>query len=207
VNQDIAREPPPVSFAVVTIGASAGGVAALQKIAAGLDAQAPAAYFVVIHVGRHPSYLPSILNAAGMVPAQFAEHGAVIVPGRIFVAPPDRHLLLSKERMFLSRGPRENRSRPAIDPLFRSAAHRFGGRAIGVVLTGLLDDGTAGLRQIAICRGTTVVQDPGEAECPDMPASAVRHVAVDHWLPLAAIPPLLSTLAREIVKRQREEVR
>jgi chemotaxis response regulator CheB len=206
VSRGPAQATVPSPYAVVAIGASFGGVAALQEIAAGLDPNAPAAYFVVLHVGPYRSRLPSVLNMAGMVPAQFAEHGALIVPRRIFVAPPDHHLVLSEDRMFLSRGPRENRSRPAIDPLFRSVAHRFDGRAVGVVLTGLFNDGTAGLREIAMCRGVTVVQDPGEAECPDMPASAIRHVAVDHWLPVAAIPPLLSTLAREIVKRQQEEV-
>jgi two-component system chemotaxis response regulator CheB len=159
-------------------------------------------YFVVNHIGGNQSRLPEILEAAGPLPAAFATDGETIVPRRICIAPPDYHLLLGRTTMALVRGPRENWSRPAIDPLFRSAARTFGPRVIGVLMTGLLNDGTAGLYEIGRHRGITIVQDPGEAEWPDMPASAFKHVAVDHCVPLDSIAPLLSTLARAIAKRE-----
>jgi two-component system chemotaxis response regulator CheB len=193
------------NFAIVVIGASVGGVEAMRKLVARLDPEAPAAYFVALHVGPNESMLPSILNTAGLLPAQAARHGGAITPGRIFVAPADHHLLLEPAGMRLSRGPRENWSRPAIDPLFRTAAWAFGSRVIGVILTGMLNDGTAGLYEIRQRGGTTIVQDPGEAEFPDMPASALRHVEVDYWLSLASIPRVLSDVAREIAAKHHVE--
>lgn len=189
------------NFAIVVIGASVGGVTAMRKLVAKLDAQAPIAYFVVLHIGPRENRLASILSAAGPLPAEPARHGGAIVPGCIFIAPPDHHLLLDRAAMRLSHGPRENWSRPAIDPLFRSAARAFGSRVIGVVLTGMLNDGTAGLYEIRQHGGTTMVQDPGEAESPDMPASALRQVEIDYWLPLEAIPGVLSDLAHEIAAK------
>src|SRR5262249_56764348 len=113
------------NFAIVVIGASVGGVAAMQKLVAGLDPNSPATYFVALHVGAHDGQLVSILSAAGPLPTEHARHGDAIRPGHIYVAPPDHHLLLERGRMLLSRGPRINWARPAIDPLFRSAAQAY----------------------------------------------------------------------------------
>jgi len=193
------------NFAIVVIGASVGGVAAMQKLVAGLDPRSPAAYFVVLHIGARESRLASILTAAGPLPAETAQDHQAVSPGRIFIAPSDRHLLLNGNRMVLSRGPRINWTRPAIDPLFCSAARTFGPQVIGVLLTGRMNDGTAGLYDIRRCGGTTIIQDPGEAECPEMPASAFRHVEIDHCLPLESIPPLLSHLTRDVAAKRQEE--
>jgi two-component system chemotaxis response regulator CheB len=183
---------------VIVIGASAGGVEALKRLAAGLPADLSAAVFVVIHrADGPPSYLADILDAAGPLAAATAEDGQAFARGRIYVAPPDRHLLVGRDHVHVRRGPRENRMRPAIDPLFRSAAVNCSVRVIGVVLTGMLDDGTAGLVAIRRCGGVAVVQDPGSAEYPDMPRSAIRHAAADHVRPLHAIPALLRELAAQ----------
>ncbi|MBA3597019.1 MAG: chemotaxis protein CheB [Methylibium sp.] len=181
---------------IVVIGASAGGVKALTTLAHNLPRNFPAALVVVLHVGSYRSVLPGILTRAGPLPATHARHEERVEPGRIYVAPPDHHLLLADERLQLSRGAKEHHSRPAIDPLFRSAALAYGPGAIGVVLTGRLDDGTAGLQAIKECGGTAIVQDPDEAEAPDMPASACRFVNVDHCVALAALPELLVTLTK-----------
>jgi two-component system chemotaxis response regulator CheB len=180
---------------IITIGASAGGVEALQRLVAGLPADLPAAVFVVLHVGPS-SHLAAILDRAGPLPAADAVNGADIETGRIYVARPGNHLLLHDSHMLLRRGPRENLARPAIDPLFRSAACSYGSRVIGVVLTGGLSDGTAGLRAIKICGGTSVIQDPDDAAVPDMVLSAMRDVEIDHCVPLAAMAPLLVRLAK-----------
>jgi two-component system chemotaxis response regulator CheB len=144
-----------------------------------------------------PSVLPQILNRAGPLPAAAAVDNAPIVPGRVYVAVPDQHLLVERGRVCLVRGPKENRSRPAVDPLFRSAARDYGPRVVGVVLTGALDDGTSGLQAIKGRGGVAVVQDPAEALYTGMPRSALEHVAVDYCMPLAEIPALLARLAAE----------
>jgi two-component system chemotaxis response regulator CheB len=181
---------------IVVLGASAGGVEALRSLVAQLPRDFGAALLVVLHVGARRSSLPHILARAGPLPAAFAQDGEPIMPGRMHVAPPDYHLLVAPggERLALSRGPAENRTRPAIDPLFRSAAHACGPRVIGVVLSGALSDGTAGLAEIARAGGVTVVQAPEEAGCADMPRSALRHVPVQHTLPAAGIAQLLARL-------------
>lgn len=182
----------------IAIGASAGGIEALKTIAAGLPEGLPAAIAVVNHLAPNsPGYLPEILSMAGPLPATNAIDREPLLPGRIYVAPPDHHLLVKPYHIVLSRGPKENRTRPAIDPLFRSAAVSFGNRAIGVVLTGSLDDGTAGLAAIKGCSGITVVQDPADAATRSMPESALRHVVVDHVAPIAEMAPLLARLVRE----------
>lgn len=178
----------------IVVGASAGGVSALVDLAATLPADLPAVVGVVLHVGSQHSILPELLSAHGPLRAVHPRHGERLVPGRIFVAPPDHHMLFTPDGVQLTRGPRENHSRPAIDPLFRSAALHWRDRAIGVVLTGDLDDGTAGLAAIKDCGGTAIVQDPATAFEPSMPASALAHVAVDGCLPLAAIGPALAQL-------------
>src|SRR5215212_10203327 len=130
---------------IITVGASAGGVEALRAVVADLPADLPAAVFVVLHLPPEaPSALPQILSRAGPLPAVHPADQEIISPGRIYVAPPDRHLLVNQGRVGVVRGTRENRTRPAVDPLLRSAARAYGPRVAGVILTGALDDGTAG---------------------------------------------------------------
>ncbi|HUP30868.1 MAG TPA: chemotaxis protein CheB [Usitatibacter sp.] len=180
---------------LVVIGASAGGVRALQTLAAGLSPDFPAPILVVLHVGSHRSILPELLTRKGPLPAIHAADGQAIAPGRIHVAPPDHHMLVQDGVLRLTRGPKENHTRPAVDPLFRTAALSWGARTIGVLLTGHLDDGTAGLQSIKSCGGTVVVQSPDDAEAPGMPLSALRFVQVDHQVPLASMATLLRSLA------------
>jgi two-component system chemotaxis response regulator CheB len=186
---------------IIVIGASAGGVEALREITRGLPANLPATLFVVLHVPpQNPSHLPAILSRSGPLPAAHAGDGAEFVPGRIYVAPPDTHLLVESGRTHLSHGPTENRHRPAIDPLFRSAARAYGSRVVGVVLTGSLDDGTAGLYQIRRHGGVAVVQDPDDALFPSMPANALEYVGADYRCQVTEIAPLLERLARTPVR-------
>jgi two-component system chemotaxis response regulator CheB len=191
-------QPPPAPTAqrdIVVMGASAGGVETLAELVSGLPAEFPAAIFVVLHLlpsGR--SVLPEILARSGPLPATAAIGDEGIERGRIYVAPPDRHLLLIGDGLRLTRGPRENGHRPAIDALFRSAARAFRERVIAVVLSGSLDDGTAGLRVVKHMGGTTVVQDPDDALYASMPASALANAAADHVAALAAMPALLCDL-------------
>lgn len=183
---------------IVAIGASAGGVEALREIVEALPADFPAAVCVVIHFPPHASSrLPAILARAGNLPAAHAEDGEPLQAGRIYVAPPDRHLLVERGRLCLSRGPRENGHRPAVDPLFRSAAVTYGRGVVGVVLSGNLDDGTAGLSAIVRRGGVGVVQDPADAAHPGMPSSALANVRVDHSVAAAEIPSLLVRLVTE----------
>lgn len=182
---------------IVVIGASAGGVEALRQLVSGLPPGLPAAVFVVVHIPPHMgSVLPELLARSGPLPAAHAQDGEEVRPGRIYVAPPDRHLLLSPGTVRLSAGPRENHSRPAADPLFRSAALSYGPRVAGVVLSGALSDGCAGLWEIKRRGGLAIVQDPGDALYPSMPHSAIDQVPVDHVLPAADIPRLIARLAR-----------
>ena len=179
---------------VVVVGASLGGVGALLRIASLLPAQFPAIIAVTLHIGAQPSILPELLSRRGPNRAVHPRDGDRPEPGKIYVAPPDHHLLLEPQGIHLARGPRENHVRPAIDPMFRSAAIGWGSRVIGVVLTGELDDGTAGLAAIKKCGGTAIVQDPQEAAARCMPQSALDNVEVDHCLPLDQIVPLLERL-------------
>ena len=181
---------------IIVIGASAGGVEALKRLAADLPPDLAAAIFVVLHVGR-TSYLPEILDRAGPLRVANPESGREFELGRIYVAPPNLHLLLHDGHMLLRRGPRENLARPAIDPLFRSAACSYGAQVIGVVLSGSLSDGTAGMRAIKAAGGVTVIQDPQDAAVPDMVRSAQRHVEIDHCVPVAGMGSLLARLAAE----------
>jgi two-component system, chemotaxis family, protein-glutamate methylesterase/glutaminase len=183
---------------VVVVGASAGGVEALVRLAASLPAQLPAAVFVVLHVPpTGTSALPDILGRSGPLPASHVKDGEPIEHGRIYVAPPDHHLLLRPGHVHLARGPRENGHRPAVDPLFRSAAREYATRVVGVVLSGALDDGSAGLAAVKSRGGLAVVQDPADALYSGMPLNAMQHVAVDHVVPAAAMGALLARLAAE----------
>jgi len=171
---------------------------ALQKMAAELPADLPAALFVVWHLSPGvSSVLPEVLSRAGPLPAAHPADGDPIERGRIYIAPPGHHMLLERDYIRVTRGPKENRFRPAIDPLFRSAAYVFGARAIGVVLSGALDDGTAGLWTIKLRGGITIVQDPADALHRSMPLSALENVAVDYKLAAPAIGRQLASLARQ----------
>jgi len=183
---------------IVVIGASAGGIRALTALIAKLQVPLPAALFVVQHIAPdRPSVLPNILNDVGDLLAFHPKDGERISHGRIYVAPPDHHLLLTRGRVRVLRGPQENRFRPSIDALFRSAARAYGPRVIGVVLTGSLTDGTVGMQAIRKRGGITIVQEPAEAEYPSMPRTALRYVDIDHRVPLAGIAPLLARLVAE----------
>jgi len=154
--------------------------------------------FIVLHVPPHgTSVLPRIISRSGPLPATHAWDGEPIRPGRIYVAPPDRHLLLKAGQVRVARGPTENSHRPAIDPLFRTAARRYGRRVIGVVLSGLLDDGTAGLLAIKERGGLAIIQHPDDALFPSMPRSALDNVAVDYSVPVTEMGPLLARLVKE----------
>ena len=184
---------------IVVVGASAGGVEALADLAASLPGELPAAVFVVLHLpATGTSALPEILRRHGPLPAGHVKDGEPIEAGRIYVAPPDHHVLLRTGHVHLSRGPRENGHRPAIDPMFRSAAREYATRVIGVVLSGALDDGTAGLLAIKSRGGLAVVQDPADALYPGMPGNALEHVKADHVLAAASIGELLARLTAEL---------
>jgi two-component system chemotaxis response regulator CheB len=181
---------------IVVIGASAGGVEALRALVAELPADLPAAVLVVLHVpARAPSALPVILSRSGALTAVHAVHGERLQYGRIYVAPPDHHLLIEGDRVALSHGPTENGHRPAVDVLFRSAARSYRERVAGVVLSGGRDDGTAGLSAISERGGLAIVQDPEEALHSSMPRSAAEYVAVDHVLSATGIGQLICKIA------------
>ena len=185
---------------VIVIGSSAGGLQPLKELIRGLPADLEAAVFVVRHIGTAADNgLPHLLEQAGQLKATQASDCEQFEHGHIYVAPPDRHLLLEAGRIVLSNGPKENRTRPAIDPLFRSAAVAFRSRVVGVVLSGALDDGTAGLWSVKQHGGVTVVQDPNEASSPSMPRNALKYVEIDHCRPAAEIGSLLAQLARDPV--------
>jgi two-component system chemotaxis response regulator CheB len=180
---------------VVVVGTSSGGVEALRTLVGGLPPDFPASVFVVMHTApESPGVLADILDRSGALPAAHARNRERIRPGRVYVAPPDYHLLIEPGIVRVTHGPKENRFRPAIDPLFRSAAQVCGPRAIGVIMTGGLDDGTSGLWTIKRLGGTAIVQDPEEAFMPSMPQSAMDRVDVDYCLPVAEIGPLLARL-------------
>ncbi len=173
---------------LVVVGASAGGVEALRSLVSGLPANLPAGVLVVLHLPPGgTSALAGILGATCVLPTTVAEHGAEIEPGHVYVAPPDHHLLVDDGCMLLSDEPPENGHRPAVDALFRSAARSRGPAVTGIVLSGALDDGTAGLVAIKARGGLTIVQRPDEAAYRGMPDSALSNVLVDHVLPAAAI--------------------
>lgn len=192
-------------FRIITIGTSAGGLDALSQLVGLLPSDFPAAIFVVQHMDADVSgdVLVRTLAKHCSLPCALAVSGEPIVPGRVYLAPPDHHLLVSKKNVIVSKGARENRSRPGIDPMFRSAAVAFGSRVVGVVLTGYLDDGTAGLIAIHRCGGLCVVQDPREAAYPDMPQNALNHATIDHCAPLSLLGPLLIKLARTRAPKNR----
>jgi two-component system chemotaxis response regulator CheB len=181
---------------VIVIGGSAGALEALRTLLPNLPADLPAAILLVLHIGRD-SRLAEILARRSALPVVDAQGGAALERGRVYVGVPGVHLLLHDHHILLRRGPRENLSRPAVDALFRSAAASLGSRVIGVLLSGSLSDGTAGLRAIERCGGVTVVQEPEDALVSSMPLSALRQAGVDHVRPVAAMPALLAQLVRQ----------
>jgi two-component system chemotaxis response regulator CheB len=187
---------------ILVIGTSAGGMETLDQLIGHLPAGLPASLFIVQHM--HPEHSPTELlyklNQRKTFPCKLAEDGDPFEQGKIYLAPPDAHLLVKETFLLVRRGARENRYRPAVDPLFRSAAVAHGPRVIGVVLTGMLDDGTAGLTAIHRCGGVTVVQDPSDALYPEMPESAIHNSPVDYCVPVAKMGELLEKLSRETPK-------
>jgi len=180
---------------LVVVGSSAGGVSALMRLVSGLPADFGAPVLIAQHVGAHRSVLPQLLGSRAKLDVAHAGVGEPIEPGTIRIAPPDHHMLVANGALVLTRGPKENCARPAIDPLFRSAALSHGPGVIGVILTGKLDDGTVGLQEIKRRGGIAIAQDPEDADEPSMPSSAIAHVDVDHVVPLELIPMLLVSLA------------
>jgi two-component system, chemotaxis family, protein-glutamate methylesterase/glutaminase len=188
---------------IIVIGASAGGIQALTTLVAGLPRDFPASLVVVVHIPPYAiSRLPEILSRSGPLPAAHARHGEAIEPGRIYIAPPDRHLLVRAGWIELSRGPRENHCRPAIDPLFRTAARVYGARVIGIILSGALYDGSMGLLAIKTRGGMAIVQDPQEAIVDSMPRRAIERVEAEHVLPVAEMAAALTDLIRQPVIAQ-----
>ena len=183
---------------IVVVGFSAGGIEPLLRLVGALPADFPGAMFVVHHFPpQSVSALPNILQRASALDVAQAVDGDAIVPGRICVARPDQHLVLTGGRVRCTNGPREQGHRPAIDPLFRSAARTFGPRVVGVILSGTLDDGTVGLIEIKARGGLALVQEPEEAAYPGMIMSALRSVAVDHVAPARELAAILDRVARE----------
>jgi two-component system, chemotaxis family, protein-glutamate methylesterase/glutaminase len=181
---------------IIVIGTSAGGLEALDAIVRQLPSGFRAAVFIVQHMAPENTgeALLSRLRRNRAFECVLARDGEKFVAGRIYIAPPDYHLLVKNDYVLVTKGARENRYRPGIDPLFRSAAATHGSRVIGVILTGMLDDGTAGLIAIKKCGGVTVVQDPKEADYPEMPNSALNNLDVDYCVPLAEMSRLLEKL-------------
>jgi two-component system, chemotaxis family, protein-glutamate methylesterase/glutaminase len=182
---------------LVVIGASAGGLEVLRRVVSELPADLDASVCVVLHIAPgSPSALAPILDRAGPLPCRAAADGDLLRSGLILVAPPDHHMVVEDGRVKLTLDPRENGHRPAVDPLFRSAAHACEARVIGVVLSGSQDDGAAGLAAIKACGGGTIVQDPREAMYPGMPANAVAHVEVDAVAPMSLIAGTIASMVR-----------
>ncbi|MBV9533676.1 MAG: chemotaxis protein CheB [Bradyrhizobium sp.] len=184
---------------ILAIGTSAGGFEALRYLAGEFRPDFPAAVLVVIHLPSHfQSSLDAILAQSGPLTASFATDGARMEPGRIYIGPPDTHLLVTdQDRLKLGRGPRENNCRPAIDPLFRSLALCCGARSVGAVLTGTLGDGASGLQALKQCGGITVVQEPSDADFPDMPVAALIKSKPTHIISLAGMPALFQNLVNQ----------
>jgi two-component system chemotaxis response regulator CheB len=187
------------SNSIVVIGASAGGVMALRRLISQFDPEWPASIFITLHTGKNRSFMPDILNWHSSLSARFAEHQKPFGRG-VYIAPPDRHLIIRHNTTALSSGPKENHTRPAIDPMFRSAAQHHGPRVIGILLTGYLFDGMNGLYDVHRHGGTTIVQDPMDAEVPEIPLNALARLRPNYVLPLGEIP---KAVAEQLHRQQR----
>lgn len=187
---------------IVVVGASAGGVRALTEFVKSIPEGFTGSIFVVLHIPpSSPSNLPAILTRAGTLKAVHPKDGERIKPGQIYVAPPDHHMLLEGNSVLVKKGPEENRFRPSIDALFRSAAYVYGSRAIGIVLSGLLNDGTSGLWSIKRLGGIAIIQEPKDADYPSMPVNVINYVAVDYAVPAIQMGALLGKLGRTLAKK------
>jgi two-component system chemotaxis response regulator CheB len=185
---------------IIVIGASAGGVEALMQLVKELPPHFPASIFIVLHVpAKGTSLLPQILARASSLPALHPQSGDIIEKGKIYIAPNNHHLLIEDGHVALSTGPRENGFRPSVDALFRTAAKAYRAQVVGVILTGLLDNGCAGLVSIKEHGGIAIIQDPEDAQFPAMPQNALRVVIPDYVLPLAKIPEKLVEMAKTAV--------
>lgn len=182
---------------LIVIGASAGGVPALLALTKSWREPLPVPILIVLHIGAQRSELPRLINSDCVMVAKHGEDGESLQPGVIYIAPPDRHMLVTDGHVRLTRGPKENWARPAIDPLFRSAAEADGPGVVGVILTGKLNDGTSGMFEVKRRGGVAIIQDPEDAAYPDMPRSAAAHVELDYCVPLAELPALLERLVFE----------
>jgi two-component system chemotaxis response regulator CheB len=192
-------KPAPVKRDLIVIGSSAGGLPALMEIISSLPADFPAAILVVQHIPPYTvSNLHHILDRLGPLQAVMAVDGDTIEPGKIYVAIPDHHLMVEQEKIIVKRGPKENRFRPSIDALFRSAAYTYGSRVIGIVLSGVLDDGTSGLWSVKRLGGITIIQEPADALFPQMPLNAQEYVQIDYTVPASQIAALLGQLTTSI---------
>jgi len=197
-REGVARLTRPHGHDIVVIGASAGGIEALSQIVELLPEDLPAAVLVTVHLAPDAhSALPAILGRKGLLPAVELEDGMPLGQGRLYVAPPNRHLLIDDGHIRLSRGPRENGHRPAIDPLFRSAARTYGARVVAVILSGNLGDGTLGLKSVHAHGGVAIVQDPDDALHPSMPTHAIASDEPDYVLPASEIAAVITHLALE----------
>jgi two-component system, chemotaxis family, protein-glutamate methylesterase/glutaminase len=189
---------------IIVIGSSTGGLAALREVVSNLPKDLPASVFIVLHQSTDArSDLATILARGAALPVSYAVHGERIERGRVYVAPVDNHILLRDDRLVVVRGPRENGHRPAVNPLFRSAAQSFGPRVVAVVLTGALDCGSAGLLMVKARGGLGVAQDPASAACSDMPRHAIETGAVEHVVKLEDVAPLLVSLVKTPVENPR----
>jgi two-component system chemotaxis response regulator CheB len=185
-----------MNYDIIVIGASMGGFQALKQLISELPKNLKAAVLVVLHIpAEHESFLADTFGRKAKVPVHSAVNGDVIKVGHVYIAVPDYHLRVDKDHIVLDHGPKHNFHRPAVDTLFTSAANSYGPRAVGVILTGALDDGTAGMIDIKRRGGLCVVQDPSDAANPSMPASALETVEIDHCVPLSKMSELLVSLA------------
>ena len=191
---------------VVVIGTSAGGLNALKKLVSQLPGDFPLPVLVVRHISPDATgnVLLEELLKLNTIKCQHAKSGSSLKPGNLYLAPSDHHLLIGENlKILVTKGAHENRSRPAIDPLFRSAAVAFGTGVIGILLTGYLDDGTSGMKAIKKCGGICIVQDPDEAEYPDMPRNALNNVKIDYCLPISEMGAMLyKKISRKLQKRK-----
>lgn len=187
---------------IVVIAASRGAVPVLRVLVERLDPDPRVILLIVMHVGRHPSILPDLLTSWGRIPAFHPAHGESMQRGNIYVAPPDRHMVVRGNTLCLLDTAAENFSRPAADPLFRSAAREYRERVVGVVLTGDLDDGAAGLAAVGARGGYLVVQDPDDCEAPSMPRCAMAAVGVDAVSTREALPDMLRAAIEGVPRRE-----
>ncbi|MCW3117216.1 MAG: hypothetical protein JWM28_1298 [Chitinophagaceae bacterium] len=186
---------------VIVVGASAGGLSALKQLLGQFESDIPAAILVVLHISPviNEGFIPGTLQSSTSLKVLKAENNLFLETGCIYVAVPDAHLLVKENYLLLGFGPEENRWKPSIDVLFRSAAVAYGERCIGIILTGLLNDGTAGMDAIKRCGGVTIIQDPKQAEFPEMPLSVLENIHVDYCLTLDKMAPAVQKIFQKEV--------